>query len=224
MDENTLQNRLATLFQIILVAGVVGALWDQAWFDAFIITGIFLITMLPTVFAKRFDVVIPAAFQLLTILFVFASLFLGEVHGYYLKIWWWDIALHTVSGFLLGIVGFLLVYVMNETERVSLYMKPGFIAFFAFLFAIGVGVFWEFFEYTADKVFNLAMQKPAFGDSTGLTDTMTDLMVDALGAMVISLMGYRYLKRHPKQGLVQRWVRQFIHNNPRLFKKTHPRN
>jgi uncharacterized membrane protein YjdF len=102
-------------------------------------------------------------------------------------------------------------------------MKPGFIAFFAFLFALGVGVFWEFFEYIADKIFDFTMQKPAFGDSTGLTDTITDLMVDALGAMVISLLGYRYLKSHPTQGLMQRWIRKFIKNNPRLFKKTHQR-
>jgi hypothetical protein len=72
-------------------------------------------------------------------IFVFASLFLGEVRSFYERIWWWDIALHTTSGLLLGILGFLLVYVLNENERVDVHMLPRFVAFFAFTFAVAWG-------------------------------------------------------------------------------------
>ena len=97
--------------------------------------------------------------MLLTIVFVFASLFLGEVREYYIRFWWWDLALHAGSGFLLGIIGFLLVYVLNETEEIGVHMKPGFVAFFAFLFAVGIGVLWEIFEFCMDIFFNMNMQK-----------------------------------------------------------------
>lgn len=219
MDESTLHSRLTTLLQIILLAGAVGAVWEQQWFNAVIITGIILITLLPQLLARRFKVIIPAEFQLLTIGFVFASLFLGEVHGYYTRFWWWDIVLHTSSGFLLGIIGFLLVYVLNETEQIQLKMRAGFVAFFAFLFALGTGAVWEIFEFTVDSLFGTDMQKTMLGDSSGLTDTMWDLIVDAVGALIISVLGYGYLKAKRDESFLRRWIRKFIKSNPRLFRQ-----
>lgn len=219
MDESTLHNRLATILQIILLAGAIGAIWNQQWFNAVIIIGIIFITLLPLVLAKSFDFVIPHEFKLLTIGFVFASLFLGEVHGYYTKFWWWDIVLHTSSGFLLGMIGFLLVYVLNETEQIQLSMRPGFVAFFAFLFALGMGALWEIIEFSFDTVFDMNMQKPMLGDNSGLTDTMWDLIVDALGALVISILGYGYLKATQDESFLERWIRKFIRSNPRLFRQ-----
>lgn len=219
MDESTLHNRLATILQIILLAGAIGAIWNQQWFNAVIIIGIIFITLLPLVLAKSFDFVIPHEFKLLTIGFVFASLFLGEVHGYYTKFWWWDIVLHTSSGFLLGMIGFLLVYVLNETEQIQISMRPGFVAFFAFLFALGMGALWEIIEFSFDTVFDMNMQKPMLGDNSGLTDTMWDLIVDALGALVISILGYGYLKATQDESFLERWIRKFIRSNPRLFRQ-----
>jgi hypothetical protein len=39
------------------------------------------------------------------------------------------------------------------------------------------------------------MQKPMMGDPFGLTDTMWDMIVNAIGAFTISFMGWWYLKR-----------------------------
>lgn len=219
MHESMLHSRLATTLQIILLAGAIGAVWQQQWFNAVLITGIIAITLFPILLAKRFHFVIPHEFQLLTIAFIFASLFLGEVHGYYTKYWWWDIVLHTSSGFLLGMIGFLLVYVLNETEQIQLNMRPGFVAFFAFLFALGMGALWEIVEFTMDTLFGMDMQKAMLGDITGLTDTMWDLIVDAIGALVISVLGYGYLKAMQQQSFLERWIKKFIRSNPRLFRQ-----
>jgi len=162
---------------------------------------------------------IPAELQLAAIGFVFASLFLGEIRDYYTRFWWWDMALHTMSGFLLGILGFLLVHMMNETERIHVQMKPGFVAFFAFMFALGVGALWEIFEFTMDRLFGMNMQKPMLGDPSGLTDTMWDLIVDALGALVISIMGWRYLKNPEQKSFLERWIDAFIERNPMFFQR-----
>lgn len=62
------------------------------------------------------------------------------------------------------------------------------------MFALGVGALWEIFEFTMDSLFGMNMQKPMLGDPSGLTDTMWDLIVDATGALVISVLGWRYLK------------------------------
>lgn len=103
---------------------------------------------------------IPTEFQILAIIFVFAALFLGEVRSFYARFWRWDIALHTSSGLLLGIVGFLLVDVLNEHERIDFHMHPRFVALFAFVFAVAVGALWEIFEFGMDRIIGTNMQKP----------------------------------------------------------------
>ncbi len=223
MIENTIHRRLTFALQAILMVGLLAEIWSKQWFNAVITSGIILITLAPLYLQKHFRVLIPAEFVLIAIAFVFASLFLGEIHDYYTRYWWWDIALHTASGVLLGIVGFLLVYVLNETEKIGVYMKPGFVAFFAFLFAVGVGALWEIFEFAMDSFFGMNMQKPMLGDPSGLTDTMWDLIVDTLGALVIAVLGYGYIKTAKNESFLERWIHAFIRGNPQLFKRKKPR-
>lgn len=118
----------------------------------------------------------------------------------------------------MGIVGFLMVYIMNESARVNLYLEPGFIAFFASLFAISIGTFWEIFEFSVDALMGTTMQKPMPGDPSGLTDTMWDMIVNAIGASLISILGWWYLKTG-QNFFVLNWIRSFIESNPKLFKK-----
>ena len=219
MTSQSVPKKLTLLLQFILFAGFCGSIWEQQWLNAIVTLGIIIITLFPVLLARKFNVHVPAIFQLLAIAFVFASVFLGEVHGYYTKFWWWDIALHAGSGFLLGIIGFLLVYLLNENEFIHLQMMPGFIAFFAFMFALGMGASWEIFEFSMDKIFGMNMQKPMFGDYSGLTDTMYDLIVDAIGALFISVLGYGYLKKAEAKSFLERWIWSFIVKNPRLFIK-----
>lgn len=212
-----IHRRLTIAIQVVLAVGVAAELWAGQWFAALVTTGIILLTLFPLVLARRYSVYVPPEFALLAIVFVFASLFLGEVHGYYARFWWWDIVLHTASGFLLGIVGFLLVHILNEAAEIGMKMKAGFVAFFAFLFALGVGVLWEIFEFVADELLGTNMQKTMLDDASGLTDTMWDLIVDTLGALTISILGYGYLKTAGNESFLTRWIQSFVRNNPRLF-------
>ncbi len=212
-----LHRRLTFVLLAILVTEVVVAVLEQQWLTALTTIGIILVTLSPFYLGKLFRVYIPPEFVLLAIAFIFASLFLGEVYGYYARFWWWDLALHTCSGFLLGIIGFLLVYVLNEVEDIGMHMRPGFVALFSFMFAVGIGALWEIFEFSMDSLFGANMQKEMFGDPSGLTDTMWDLIVDTLGALVISVLGYGYLKTAKNESFLERWIQSFIKSNPRLF-------
>ncbi len=217
MRVQSFHRRLSIVLEMILLVEAAVAIWNQQWQTASITIGITLITLIPRLMRQRFRVHLPPEFELLAIAFVFASLFLGEVHGYYTRFWWWDIALHTSSGLLTGIMGFLLVHVLNETEDINLHLTPGFVAFFAFLFAVGVGTMWEIFEFGMDGLFGTRMQKPMLGDPSGLTDTMWDMIVNSLGALFISVLGYGYLKTARNKSFLERWIHLFIVNNPRFF-------
>src|SRR3989338_4509723 len=87
------------------------------WLNASLSIAILFLTFLPKIIRRNYKVFLPVEFDVLTIIFIFLSLFMGELHGYYTTVWWWDIALHTSSGFLLGILGFLLVYILNEEKK-----------------------------------------------------------------------------------------------------------
>lgn len=203
---------LTLTLQGLLLLGVVLACIQGRWLAASATAGVIVVSLLPIVLGKRFAVVIPPEFEVLAVIFIYASLFLGEVHGYYIKYWWWDAVLHTGSGFLLGILGFLLVYVLNEKDDIGIHMRPRFVALFAFMFAVGIGALWEIFEFAMDQVFGLNMQK------SGLVDTMWDLIVDSLGALIIALLGWSYLHSAGSDSFLERWISAFIEANPRLFK------
>jgi len=192
-------------------------LLEGNWFNAFLIAVIIAVMLSPIVLREHLPVQIPAEMQLVALGFVFAALFLGEVRSYYERFWWWDIALHTSSGLLLGIFGFLLVYILNESRNIDLHMRPRFVALFAFLFAVTAGALWEIFEFAMDSFFGLQMQKPMLGDDSGLTDTMWDLIVDAVGAFAISTLGWWYM-RHDEESFIENWIQKFIEKNPRLFR------
>ena len=207
--------------RILLI--VVGIEWiylliEAQWLSLFVVSLLLIVLFIPILFRKNLQVEIPAEFHLTAVIFTFAALYLGEVQEFYQRVWWWDIALHATAGLLMGILGFLLIYILNESKRIDIHLTPGFIAFFAFTFAVTIGTVWEIFEFSMDQIFGLNMQKPMLGDPSGLTDTMWDMIVNAIGAIIISLMGWWYLK-YEKDFFMKEWIRNFIKKNPRLFKE-----
>ena len=209
---------LILLLLLLMVVEWIILLIDQRWLSAFLATLIIGALFLPVLFRTHMEVDIPAEFHILAVLFIFASLYLGEIQGFYQKFWWWDMALHATAGLLMGIVGFLLVYLLNASRRVEVQMTPLFISFFAYLFAIAIGTFWEIFEFSMDQLVGTTMQKPMLGDPSGLTDTMWDMIVNALGALAISGLGGWYMKQR-EHSFIEVWIRKFIEHNPRLFRR-----
>lgn len=141
---------------------------------------------LPDFIRAKYDIYIPKIFALAMALFAYATVFLGELNDFYYRIWWWDMALHSVSAVGFGLLGFIILLILFERHRVT--ASPAVLSVFSFSFALGIGVLWEIFEFTMDTAFGFNMQK------SGLRDTMTDLIVDALGAAIAACIGYRYLR------------------------------
>ena len=214
-------HRVITIFtKATMLIGAMLALYQRQFLMAAEIMTILFITFLPITLGKRFHFKIPHEFELLAIIFIYASLFLGEVHNYYIVYWWWDVVLHTGSGLLLGIIGFLLVYVLNEKDDINLDLTAGFMGLFAFVFAVALGAIWEIFEYSMDILFGLDMQKTMFNDTSGLTDTMWDLIVDTVGAAIISILGYGYFRTLESDSFLEQWIDKFIDENPQLFQRS----
>ncbi len=172
----------------VLLFATIYSTYKGEYLNAIMTLGILILTFLPFIFKRKFKLYLPLEIDSFIIIIIFAGLFLGDFHGYYYKFWWWDIMLHLSSGFLLGIGGFMLVYVLNQEKNIKIKMAPSFVAFFSVAFAVTMGVIWEIAEFTLDASFGLNMQK------TGIADTMGDLIIDFFGALIIGIIGFLYIK------------------------------
>lgn len=195
--------------------------------------------MLPQFVSHSFDLELSGALQIIVLLFIFSAEILGEINEFYIVIPMWDSILHTINGFMAAAIGFAMVDILNNEERISLSLSPFFMAVMAFCFSMTIGVLWEFFEFGMDSLFGMDMQKDTVinainsvnldpdghnivssvkdiedvilkqssGETRlglggyldiGLMDTMSDLFVNFIGALVFSVIGYFYVKSRGK--------------------------
>jgi hypothetical protein len=105
---------LTVAIQAALVVGLVLFVLRRDWENVFLTTIVVALTLLPALLDRRYQILIPPEFQLISAVFVF----LGSAHDFYYRYWWWDVVLHSCSGFLLGVVGFVALFLLNRTDRI----------------------------------------------------------------------------------------------------------
>ncbi len=202
------------------------AIFDEAYrmntqYKIIILQTVFgiIIVNLPSFLTRRFMWRIPALFSVCFMLFLWGAIFAGEVWEFYYHIPIWDDMLHLLGSMMAAMLGFSLIDILNsDTSRGAVRLSPFFISLFAVTFAISIGALWELYEFTFDGLLGLNMQKfaePITGEDgappilmelcgrEALIDTMTDIAIDALGAVMVSAAGYVSLK------LNKGWLRAF---------------
>lgn len=200
------------IWAVLIFEAVAAALNGQAMVAA-VAVGVGVLTLLPIYVQRVIDVRIPPGFLVAIAAFLMATLYLGEVKDYYENIWWWDIMLHVGSAIGFGLTGVILMLILVRGNRLT--AAPITVSFFAFCFAVMIGVLWEILEFTMDQTLGTNTQK------SGLDDTMWDLIVDCLGALVGAAAGWIYLK--DEQGwILTDMIRQFVGGNRHLFRGKRP--
>ena len=170
-----------------------------------------VVMMIPTIITHRFKLMVPGVMCILYYVFLYCAIFLGEIFSFYYRIPIWDSILHAMSAAMLGALGFILVDWLNKDEHVKLSMNPLFVSLFAFSFALMIGTLWEIYEFSFDSILGLNMQKARLEDGTplvgsgALTDTMKDLIIDALAALAVAIIGFfTNIKRNKKPAAQER--------------------
>lgn len=176
---------IATVLQVGILIVIAGAVYRSEWLLAFNGAFVLVLTFAPAVIEHRLRRPLPIELTLITTVFLYAAFALGEVRDFYEKIWWWDLALHGLSALTVGVIGFLCIYVFYMTRRIDI--AAGWIATISFALAVSVGTLWEVFEFLMDHYFAFNMQK------SGLIDTMTDLIINVVGAVIAAAIGYFYV-------------------------------
>lgn len=158
---------------------------------------------------KNFKVEIPEMMEILFIIFCIGSILIGEIGGAYANNSWWDGIMHTMSGSLITIVAFSLIDLLNKNEKLHLQLNPFFVCLFAFCFALTIGVVWEIYEYASDAITGSNMQRymdsitlENFQGHNALSDTMQDFILDLIGALIVTILGYFDLSKKKRLNLM----------------------
>ena len=219
-----------TLRLLVLVA-LVRQIFLHNYEGAFFCILTIVLLYIPSWLQVKLRIELPPPLELTILCFIFAAEIRGEVNAFYVNVPNWDTMLHTLNGFLAAAVGFSMVLLLNDDERLTFDLSPFFLALVAFCSSMTIGVLWEFFEFGMDFFFHTDMQKDTVinavytvaldptrtnkvvaikgiqdvvinGESLGLggyldigiIDTMKDLFVNFIGAVVFSVTGFFYAR------------------------------
>ncbi|MBO5460490.1 MAG: hypothetical protein J5983_01660 [Ruminococcus sp.] len=227
----------------LVILALIRQILNQNYENVFLCILTLLLLLVPSMIQVTFKIELPTTLEIIILLFIFAAEILGEINEFYIIIPMWDTILHTMNGFLAAAIGFSLVDLLNQSDRIKFELSPLFLSIVAFCFSMTIGVVWEFFEFGMDQLFFLDMQKdtvvhtistvmldPAGGNvpykisgitetlvqgqelglggylDIGLIDTMKDLLVNFIGAVVFSVIGYFHVKYRKQKSFVARFV------------------
>ena len=146
---------LRILVLVVLVRQIMLANYEGAFFCILTL----LLLYVPSWIQVKLRIELPPPLEITIFCFIFAAEILGEVNAFYVVIPGWDTMLHTINGFLAAAVGFSMVMLLNDDDRITFHLSPAFLALVAFCFSMTIGVLWEFFEFGMDFFLGTDMQK-----------------------------------------------------------------
>ena len=231
------------ILRIVVLLTLVSSVIRGEYENAFVCLLVLFLFMLPLFIQQNFGIELPSTLEIIILLFIFASEILGELGCFFITYPNWDSILHTTTGFLCAATGFALIDILNRNSKIKFELSPVYVSLVAFCFSMTIGVLWEFFEFSMDRLFLMDMQKDTIihsitsvmldptnmnipvtiGDITsvavngqelgfggyldiGLYDTMEDLFVNFIGALVFSFIGYFYIKRRGEGKIAKAFI------------------
>lgn len=179
------------------------------------LTGMF-VTSLPLIIELKGRRV-PTIITISDSVFIFLASIIGEVFMFYYNVWYWDLIVHFLCSILLSALWLSIITIICKPVDGKYSFSPFYIALSTFCFIMAVGAVWEVIEFTIDSIFGTNMQKLMVESSNifnggntfeningtdaeiatlfrtpkgyryALLDTMEDIVVDTLGAILVSI-------------------------------------
>lgn len=171
--------------------------------------GMLVILAAPIILRKQFLINVPLALTVAVGCFAFVAMVLGDGLDFYGKYSWWDSFLHLFSGIVLGFIGLWVVHVLLADKSMTVFNNRYFLALFLLVFSLALGAIWEICEFSYDELMGTNTQQfmktttsslitaediPLEGHEA-LRDTMTDLILDFFGSLIVALVALFSHKR-----------------------------
>lgn len=152
---------------------------------------IIFILIIPKIVNKIYKNKINNILECIYILFIILAQFLGSVVNLYSKIWWYDLFTHFLSGVLTSILALIILkYLKMDNDK-------RFNILFIICFTQMIASIWEFLEFGAFIIFKMDVQRHL---TTGVFDTMEDMLSAFLGSIIISIyyLFKKYIRKNSK--------------------------
>ncbi len=147
------------VLRALVILTLILQILHRNWNDVFLCVLTLFLLLIPTIIDKKFNIELPTVLETIILVFIFAAEILGEIQNFYGIFKHWDTMLHTINGFIMAAIGFSLIDILNQSNKVAISLSPLFVALVAFCFSMTIGVMWEFFEYNMDIITETDMQK-----------------------------------------------------------------
>jgi len=144
-----------------------------------------VLTFVPTILERNFHISIPFILEFLIVLALFLHIG-GNVFNFYYIIPRYDDIAHFISSSLVAFIAFTIVYILDEYWD-GLHMDMYAMAYLVIVTTMAFGVVWEVFEWTSDII-------TGGHEQWSLDDTMSDLVIDTLGGIVMAAIGILLIK------------------------------
>lgn len=186
--QRRLTRALQGLLAAIAVVGVVGLNLTVAVNASIGLAATFLPGLLQRDSSLDLDVGLTLWIAVPVALHALGSLF------FYQTVWGWHNLAHATSGTLIAGVGYTGVRSLEDhTDAVA--FPPKFAFIIVVLFVFSAGVFWEIAEFALDNLATALGTESLVLAQHGLADTMSDLVADTVGALLVAAAATVYRLR-----------------------------
>jgi hypothetical protein len=172
--------------KIIMVILLIISIWNLDWVWILGSVLAIIISLIPTVLKRNFNVTLPWMLDFLIVFALFLHIGGGVLNAYH-TIPLYDKFAHFISSILVTFLAFISIYILDKYWD-GLHMDKYAMAFFVVITAMALGVVWEFYEWGTDLVFGT-------NEQWGLQDTMSDLLVDTIGGIIVAIIGVSLIKK-----------------------------
>lgn len=190
-------NIVAHLLQVVMLLFALTALFTGSIGNALLGFLVLFLSIVPMIVERRLNVTFPWEINLLIVV----SLFLhygGEYQGWYDIFYpYYDKIAHLITSVTVALLGFLVVLLMERYAKTN--FSAGMVFFMIIVLTMAMGAFWEIYEFTFDTAFGTDLQH-------GNTDTMIDLIFDLVGALIVAFFGTWYLKKNPRENVLNHYI------------------
>ncbi len=132
------------------------------------------------------------------LIFIFFAHFLGTILNFYYKISIYDKLMHGISGIMTSILAIIILIKSKCLKQNPLWVN----ILFIISVTLSIAALWEFFEFINDNIFSKDAQKVL---TTGVDDTMTDMIMAFIGSIIFSIL-YLIENKAKKSFLINKFI------------------
>lgn len=156
------------------------------------------VVLIPKILKKRFKFDITSTLEFIYLVFIFIAHFLGSIVDFYHIINNYDKIMHLLSGIVAACFGLYILINLEKYDKKNIFFNILFIVSFVLMTAS----LWEFFEYFGDILFKQDAQNVL---TTGIHDTMKDMIAAFLGSILFSII-YMYEEKTGNKTLINKFI------------------